>query len=558
MATLYRKYRPQNFDEVVGQNHIKTTLKNEIQSGRIAHAYLFCGPRAVGKTTLARVMAKAVNCLNRKETESEPCDKCEICQEITAGRSLDIIEIDAASHTGVDNVRENIIVSARVSPSRCKYKIFIIDEVHMLSISAFNALLKIIEEPPARVIFILCTTEIHKVPATIISRCQRFDFRRISPIDVVKKLNYIITKEGIKIDNKILESIARKSEGYMRDAESLLGQIVSIGGKEITQEEADLVIPRSNFAEIINLIAYLDKKDGANSIGLVNKLVDDGVNLTAFVSDLIEVLRKMMLEKINPGFLGAEFGETFEIKINELSQSLSLEQTVAFIEKFVKVKNELKDSFIIQLPIELAIAELCSAISVRVAPIVSPTSFVAPRAPQVPQTPQAPQSFSPAKEPVKQPSIPATPAMQGAGGEIALEEILGKWHEVLTRIKTYNHSLSFILRVCQPIGINGRELCLAFKYKFHRDRIHNEQIKLLVEKILSEVYGGTLMIQTVIDENLEVSANNLVAPAVEEEKPAVEEKAGETTQQVQGGEASGEGPNMLDNLLKTFGGKVVR
>jgi len=397
------------------------------------------------------------------------------------------------------------------------------------------------------VIFILCTTEIHKVPATIISRCQRFDFRRISPVDVVKKLNYIVTKEGIKIDNKILESIARKSEGYMRDAESLLGQIVSIGGKEITQEEADLVIPRSNLAEIINLIIYLEKKDGAKAIGLANKLVDDGVNLTAFVSDLIEVLRKIMLGKISPEYLSAEFGETLEMKISEVSRVLSLDQIVAFIEKFIKVKNDLKDSFIVQLPIELAIAELCLA---KISPIVNSAS------------PKNSQNFPPAKESIKEASAPATPVMKGAGGEIALEEILGKWHEVLTRIKTYNHSLSFILRVCQPINIKGRELCLAFKYKFHKDRINNLQIKLLVEKILSEIYGGPLVIQTIIDENLEVNANALVAPVAEENEPAVEEtlrpaSAGSTSSADLADRQGGE-PNMLDNLLKTFGGKVVK
>ncbi|PJB19346.1 DNA polymerase III, subunit gamma and tau, partial [Candidatus Falkowbacteria bacterium CG_4_9_14_3_um_filter_36_9] len=190
MATLYRKYRPQNFKEVVGQNHIKLTLEQEVESGKIAHAYIFCGPRAVGKTTLARVLAKAVNCERIKAGEHEPCNKCSSCQDITIGRNMDIMEIDAASHTGVDNVRENIIASTRIFPSRSKYKVFIIDEVHMLSLSAFNALLKIIEEPPAYVLFILCTTEIHKVPTTIISRCQRFDFKRISLSDMTGKLSY--------------------------------------------------------------------------------------------------------------------------------------------------------------------------------------------------------------------------------------------------------------------------------------------------------------------------------------------------------------------------------
>ncbi|MDD5032142.1 MAG: DNA polymerase III subunit gamma/tau [Patescibacteria group bacterium] len=531
MATLYRKYRPQNFAEVVGQNHIKVTLENEIQSGRIAHAYLFCGPRAVGKTTVARVVAKAVNCLKRKEGEGEPCNKCEICEEITAGRSLDIMEIDAASHTGVDNVRENIIISVRTAPSRCKYKIFIIDEVHMLSISAFNALLKIMEEPPANVIFILCTTEIHKVPTTIISRCQRFDFRRIGVNDVVKKLNYIVSKEGIKIDKKILESIARKSEGYMRDAEGLLGQIVSIGGREITQEEADLVIPRSDLDEIINLIGYLIKKDAAGAVRLANKLVDEGVNLTAFTSDLIEVLRKIMLDKISAGNLALEFGETLEIKINEVSRELTLEQLTAFIERFIKVRNELKDSFIAQLPMELAITELCL---VKEATIVR----------NVPVAPKPLAGASPVRP------ISGT---GDASAEMSLEEIKSRWHEVLARVKKYNHSLSFILRVCQPRDIAGRELCLAFRYKFHKDRVSNIQVKGLVENILTEVYSQPLSIKAIIDETLEINPANGQGngEGIEIENGSLEPKDN-------GNESKPENGNMINDLLKTFGGRIVK
>jgi DNA polymerase-3 subunit gamma/tau len=317
MATLYRKYRPQNFTEVVGQNHIKLTLEQEIISGKIAHAYLFCGPRAVGKTTLARVFAKAINCDKKKENSADPCNKCKTCLDITAGRALDIIEIDAASHTGVDNVRENIIANALVTPTSYKHKVFIIDEVHMLSASAFNALLKIIEEPPKYVVFILCTTEIHKVPTTIISRCQRFDFKKINTADVVKKLSAVAKNEKITISKGILEAIARQAEGHMRDAESILGQIMAIGGKEITQEEADLVIPRNDLNEVLNLLSYLAKKDAGNAIRLINKLVGEGVNLKTFLDDCIEFFRKLLLIKISPSLstqFANEYGETLELK----------------------------------------------------------------------------------------------------------------------------------------------------------------------------------------------------------------------------------------------------
>ncbi len=549
MATLYRKYRPQNFKEVVGQNHIKVTLEHEISSGKIAHAYLFCGPRAVGKTTLARVFAKAVNCPKRKESDSDPCNECDTCAEITVGRSLDINEIDAASHTGVDNVRENIIANAQVAPSKEKYKVFIIDEVHMLSISAFNALLKILEEPPENVIFILCTTEVHKVPTTIISRCQRFDFKRISVTDIVKKLQYITSKEGIKIDKKILEAISRQSEGHMRDAESLLGQVVSIGGKEITKEEADLVIPRSDLGEAVNLIEYLSKKDAGSAIELINKIIDEGINLKSFLTDLIELLRKIMLSKINPVLgerLGLELGENIEAKINQISKNLSLNQVVLFTDKFIEARNNLKGAFIIQLPVEIIIAELCTQ-----------PSMLNTQIPQNSVPNRVSSNLNQAKRPINTNSISTTkPAATGNSVEnISKELILEKWNEVLVKVKKHNHSLSFILRVCQPRDINGNQLCLAFKYKFHKDRIGDINIKRLVEQVLNEVYNVPLIIEAIVDESIEVSNGNLNGQNGNGNL-AQNRESKLSPGEIKKDEKDNNGNDMISNLIDTFGGKV--
>lgn len=542
MATLYRKYRPQNFKEVVGQNHIKITLAHEVEADKVAHAYLFCGPRAVGKTTLARVLAKAVNCAKRKKGEHEPCNKCESCINITAGKDIDIIEIDAASHTGVDNVRENIISSARVSPAQAKYKVFIIDEVHMLSNQAFNALLKTLEEPPANVIFILCTTETHKVPMTIISRCQRFDFKRISIIDIVNKLKNIIAEEKIKIDQKILEAIARQSEGHMRDAESILGQIVAIGGKEITAEEADLVIPRSDIAEVINLISYLAKKDAASGIELINKIVNEGVDLKTFLRDMVEILRKMLFTKISPALserLGMELGESLEIKINETGKDLEIGVLINIIEEFNKAQNELKGSFIPQMPIELAIIRICSG---YVAPASSSTA-PANRGGVINKI----FGSRPIGEAPSAPSAPSPRAMPSLS--VKQEEILSKWNEVLVRIKKYNHSLSFILRVCQPRDLVGNQLCLAFKYKFHKDRVSDLSIRPIIEKVLTEVYGTPLAFEAIVDEGIvveTVQTQESQGDNIPSEEPVAEEKKN----------ADG-GDDVVDNLLKAFGGKVI-
>ncbi|MDA3802917.1 MAG: DNA polymerase III subunit gamma/tau, partial [Patescibacteria group bacterium] len=361
MSTLYRNYRPNNFSEVLGQNHVKLTLQNEIASGHPGHSYLFCGPRAVGKTTLARILSKAINCENRKEGEFEPCDKCDSCKSIKAGKNLDISEIDAASNTGVDNVRESIISFSRLQP-KGKYKVFIIDEVHMLSVPAFNALLKIMEEPPAYVVFVLCTTEVHKIPSTIISRCERFDFQKISATEIVKKLRKISSEEGVDISDDILKSVARQSGGYLRDAESLLGQIFSLGGKKISNEQAELIIPKNNNREAVNIISLVSKKDAAKAVELLNKIIDNGVNVKNFNNELINLSRKILLDKINPGLsdsLGLNLEEEMEKEILEIIKLLSINDISNILDKFLNASYDNRSYLIPQLPLEIAIIEYC-------------------------------------------------------------------------------------------------------------------------------------------------------------------------------------------------------
>lgn len=551
MSTLYRDYRPQNFSEVLGQNHVKIALQHEIAAARPASAYLFCGPRAIGKTTLARVLAKAVNCEKRKEGEYEPCNECNSCRSITAGRNLDIIEIDAASNTGVDNVRENIIAFSRLVPAQAKFKIFIIDEVHMLSISAFNALLKIIEEPPAYVIFILCTTEIQKVPSTVISRCERYDFKRISVKEIVKKLAYIASHEKIEVDAAVLEAVARRSGGHLRDAESLLGQIFSLGDKKITSEQAELVIPHYNSNEAVSLLDCLSRKDAAKAVELVNSLTDNGVNIKIFTGEIISLLRRIMLDKLSPELvsnLGLDLGENLEKHLLPLVAGLSWEQLFLFTRRFLEAASDNKSSFIPQLPLELAIGELCFGS----ASLSSSGSSGDINLPKVTPPPLKKISANPSLS--THPIDTDRSKVMPVAANFSTAEILAKWPEFLVKIKKYNHSLSFVLQNCTPREIKDGKLYLVFKYKFHRDRINDASIKGIVENTVAEVFGSGLTVESAIDENLELRREEKTAELVPSEiahqtPGAALEKSGSSVENSGGG--------LMADLLNTFGGEVI-
>ena len=554
MSTLYRDYRPQTFADLIGQNHIKIALQNEVGSEQASSAYLFCGPRAVGKTTTARILAKAVNCENRHNGDYEPCNHCPSCLSITEGHNLDVIEIDAASNTGVDNVRENIIAFSRLAPSRSKFKVFIIDEVHMLSLSAFNALLKIIEEPPAYVMFILCTTEIQKVPATVVSRCERYDFKRISVKDIVGKLARISKQEKIEVDNEVLEAVARRSGGHLRDAESLLGQIFALGDQKITREQAELVLPHYNSNEAVDLLNYLSHKDAAKSIALVNSLMDSGVNLKSFTIEVIELLRKIMLNKLSPELsdkLGLDLGENLEHKLLEASADLDFDRLVNFIEKFLKVSSDYKQAAIPQLPLELAITELCLDRPLASLEANPPSNSGPTRSKKEPLIKM---------KPVKNKKITSDPSYSNLS--LSEAEISSKWLEFLVKIKKYNHSLSFVLQNCRPQELKKGRLLLVFKYKFHKDRINDPSIKNIVENTLAEVFGQRIGFTAVIDENLNLKSSSLDNSnepikdvgqvSKETNKPVSTKKAGAVNVRPDN-PASG----LLSDLLDTFGGEVV-
>lgn len=603
MVTLYRKYRPTNFKEVVSQNHVKITIENQIKTNSIGHAYLFCGPRAVGKTTISRVLAKSLNCTERQSDSSEPCNQCHTCKEISNNAGLDIIEIDAASHTGVDNVRENIINMAHVSPSNYKYKVFIIDEVHMLSISAFNALLKIMEEPPSYIIFILCTTETHKVPQTIISRCQRFNFKKISVSDITDKLLYITKKEDIKVSKPILESIARQSGGHMRDAESLLSQVIAVSGKEVTQEEADLVIPRSSINEVIQLIQLLSEKNTIDSIQLINRNMDDGIDLKIFINETIETLRKIALTKTSPILaekLGIELGETLEKQVNSISNSLNLEFILRAINEFKTANQELDNYPIPQMSLELAVIILTQSQSTtpqiqpaaqpntqNQTPIIQQNQPTPIETPTLPPTPQVTEQNTSTPTNTENPPINDTktdtqPATQPAptpttSNPINLAQIESRWSEILKTLQNTSPSISFVLRACQPHSIVNNQLTLAFKYKFHKDQADKPESSLIIVEALKNTFNAEFTLECILETEAtppQTPPTESISPQTptpeptppqtpQEAKPEPQKTPQEPTPSENTPNNPPEGnqdttdAKMVNDILNTFGGKIV-
>lgn len=334
-----RKWRPLTFDSVVGQEHITRTLKNAIKTGRIHHAYLFCGPRGVGKTTTARILARAVNCLS--PVDNEPCNKCANCEAVLNNRSIDIIEIDGASNNSVDDVR-TLRENAKYPPSQGKYKMYIIDEVHMLSTSAFNALLKILEEPPAHLLFVFATTESHKVPATIVSRCQRFDFRRMEINDIVHQLSIIAKKEGIQIDEESLITIAKKADGSMRDSQSIFDQVVALCGRDIKYSEMAKALHLLDEEFFFNLSDAIANKDTAKAFELTQLVISQGYEIQETLSGLLEHFRNILTTIVTKSTNLISTSEDFKKRYLESANKFSKSDILRYIQIINSTEQAIK------------------------------------------------------------------------------------------------------------------------------------------------------------------------------------------------------------------------
>ncbi len=544
--TLYRKYRPQKFSEVIGQNHIVQTLSNAIKNNRIGQAYLFTGPRGTGKTTLARLFAKAVNCLSRQKADQdksvEPCLKCEICKNISENRSLDIIEIDAASNTGVDNIRE-LRETIKLPPTQAKYKVYIIDEVHMLSSGAFNALLKTLEEPPAHVIFILATTEIHKVPETIISRCQRFDFMRLSFENIIKKLAQIAKKEGISIEKNALEMIAVSAEGGMRDAESLLAQVIALEDKNITAKEVENILGTSNHGNTEKMAELLLDKNISGALELANDLTNDGHDLEVFNKSLLNYLRQLLVVSVDKSLSKAFSLELTSEQIKKI-EKMSEGKTgniLRLLENFSEVQGKIRSSFIPQLPLEMAIVKIGNFSQA----INNDGDF---------QKSIANEDISKTKNqnakiqskiqneetiPLKEESEDSPKVIYG-NADVDIEDIREKWREIIKETKPFNHSISLFLMNCEPFKIEGNCLAIVTKYKFYKDKLGEVQNKLTIENVLAKILGSKLKVKFLSEDEAGIKIKSQSAP----KDSSSSQKPRETS-------------SLLNDALEMMGGKIV-
>ena len=354
---LYRKYRPQTFDDVSGQMAVTQTLKTQIMTGKMSHAYLFTGSRGTGKTSCAKILAKSVNCLN--PDHGNPCNVCDACKAIDSGSCMDVLEIDAASNNGVDNVRD-LRDDAIYTPSQVKMRVYIIDEVHMLSISAFNALLKIIEEPPEHLLFILATTELHKVPATILSRCQRFSFRRISQEDIAARLQYVAYQENIDLDDGAARVIARLADGGMRDGLSLLDQCASATTGELTAERVYACLGIAGERKCGEMMGYIAAHDTKNALELFNRLYTEGKDLSAMLDEMACLTRDLLVLKTagNAGITMLS-GVASDKEALELTKALSSAELVRMMERLQETMAGFTRSASRRMDAELCIVELC-------------------------------------------------------------------------------------------------------------------------------------------------------------------------------------------------------
>ncbi len=492
------KWRPQDFESIVGQNHIVSTLKNAIQKNRLAHAYLFTGPRGVGKTSTARILAKALNCKNGPTLK--PCQECPSCLEINQGRAFDVIEIDGASNRGIDEIRalrENV----KFSPTRGKYKIYIIDEVHQITPDGFNALLKTLEEPPEFVKFIFATTHPQKVMSTIVSRCQRMDFRRITVIEIIAQLEKIAREEKIAVDKEVLAAIAKSSDGSLRDAESVLDQMVSFSGGKVSLKDAISVL---GMVEQDVLFALTDKiihKDPQGALELFNEVVDDGKDPGVFLSNFIEHFRNLMVAKVSKADAKlVDLPQEICDRLLKQSQLLTLEDIFIAFNILVSTQEMTKRLDSQRIPLEISLVRLAySKAKAELKPEAAPEN----------------------KEQIIPDEIAAQKPTTVQNAPVSLESIKNVWGNIVNSLASVKMSVSTYLSEGQPTKVQGEVLTIAFpkNYSLHKESLDKKENKLIIEKAIFECCNADLRVNFILAEQvrqgMDAHSNPFIKSALE-------------------------------------------
>lgn len=515
-TALYREWRPKNFEDVVGQEHITTTLKNQIENDRIAHAYLFCGTRGTGKTSTAKVFAKALNCLNIKY--GEPCNECEMCKKINNGLAIDVTELDAASNNGIDRIRD-IIDDAKYPPQEARYKVYIMDEVHMLSIGAVNAFLKTLEEPPANVIFILATTDPQKLPITILSRCQRFDFKRISTNDITARLRKIVDAKGVLADDKSLELVARVSDGAMRDSLSILDQAIAMGDGEVDYNNLIGMLGLVTNEHLFEITSAVIERNVEKAMTVIEKVVFAGKDMGLFIKDLVLHFRNLLMIKVtnNPEEVLDMALENIAL-IKEQGSRIRVEEIMRDIRILQEAENNAKMSKQARLYLELACIKMCKIeydtsnevllsrlnrmeealrsgkVKVAVAETGNKAQTVVNNA----------NNISPSNRGA-QPSQPAHKIEENRNAKSRIGDIQRAWTEIKDAFKARRAMIIYAsILPGKPVACENGIVTIMYteQYAFNKQRLEKADNYKIVNEVISEVMKEPLKVKFIVEDGV--------------------------------------------------------
>ena len=514
-TALYREWRPKTFNDVVGQEHITTTLKNQILNHRIAHAYLFCGTRGTGKTSTAKVFAKALNCLNLQD--GEPCNECEMCRKINEGLAIDVTELDAASNNGVDKIRD-IIDDVKYPPQEAKYKVYIMDEVHMLSAGAVNAFLKTLEEPPNNVIFILATTDPQKLPITILSRCQRFDFKRINNNEITARLRKIVDDQNVLADERSLNLIARVSDGAMRDSLSILDQAISMGNGNVDYNTVVSMLGLVTNEHLFNLTNAVIQRSVEKSIGIIEDVIYSGKDIYLFIKDLITHYRNLLMAKVtNDPEEVLDMSEENIALIKEQSARLRAEEIMRCIRILQEAENNAKLSKQARLYCELAIIKMCKIEydtssevmltrlnkleenlkngSIKVATVESQNNNINAVKKSI--------NNVESKKPTQTQHIEET-LSGNSDSRITINDVQKAWRDILEAFKARRAMvISSLIQIGKPIACANGIVTVQFEkqYQFSRDRLSESKNKPIINEVFSEILQENIKVNFVVEED---------------------------------------------------------